>query len=371
MAPASGCHDSRAAPSARIVIMTMTTIDSFPIPSTRPDRGQGAADVCATICTRNRTDKLRRALNSLMAQRVAPAEILIVDNAPQDDSTLMLIRNEFPAVRYRREPILGLDFARNRALRETTRDIVAYLDDDAVAEPDWVAATQAVFQEDSRIAVCTGKVDALCLETEGQRLFEAQGGFGRGDARIRLPSDAQQRRLHGMRAPLIAWSLSVGVGCSLAVRRQTIMALDGFDEALGMGDALHGGDDVDIIWRTLDAGYEVVYEPAVRARHEHRREVEAAINQILGHRRAEIALLVKTAGAAHGAQRLVIFAFLIWRLAKPGLRLTRRVLLGRDPLPAQALLRLWWSCWRGLVAYPAAKRLARQRASEAGQLRSS
>jgi hypothetical protein len=146
------------------------------------------------------------------------------------------------------------------------------------------------------------------------------------------------------------------------------MALGGFDEALGMGDALHGGDDVDIIWRTLDAGYEVVYEPAVRARHEHRRGVEAAINQILGHRRAEIALLVKTAGAAHGAQRLVILTFLIWRLAKPGLRLARRALFGHDPLPASALLRLWWSCWRGLVAYPAAKRLAQQRASEAGQL---
>lgn len=126
-----------------------------------------------------------------------------MDNAPRDNRTLTLIRNEFPTVRYVREPILGADFARNRALREATRDIVAYLDDDAVAEPDWVAATQAVFEEDSRIAICTGKVDALCLEAEGQRLFEAQGGFGRGNERIRMPGDARQRRLHGMRAPLI------------------------------------------------------------------------------------------------------------------------------------------------------------------------
>jgi GT2 family glycosyltransferase len=346
----------------------MMTIDPSSSPSDKLDRSQVAVDICAAIPTHNRTDKLRRALNSLMAQRIPPAEILVVDNAPRDNRTLTLIRNEFPTVRYVREPILGADFARNRALRETTRDIVAYLDDDAVAEPDWVAATQAVFQEDSRIAICTGKVDALCLETEGQRLFEAQGGFGRGNERIRMPGDARQRRLHGMRAPLIAWSLSVGVSCSLAVRRRTIMALGGFDEALDIGAALPGGGDVDIIWRALDAGYEVVYEPSVRARHEHRREIEATINQILGHRRGEIAFLVKTAGAVHGARKLVILAFLIWRLAKPGLRLTRRALLGRDPLPAPALLRLWWSCWRGLVAYPAVKRLARQRASEAGRL---
>ena len=63
-----------------------------------------------------------------------------------------------------------------------------------------------------------------------------------------------------------------------------------------------------------------------------------------------------------GRPRLSVLAFLGWRLVKPGVRLIRRA-LGRDPLPSTVILRLWWFCLRGLVAYPAAQRLALQRAS--------
>ena len=248
-------------------------------------RGNGAAapaalgvtvtpGVCAAICTRDRTDRLRRALRSLMGQTREPAEILVVDNAPGGPATRSLVRDEFPGVRYVMEPVPGLDFARNRALRETSREIVAFMDDDVVAGPGWAGAILDVFRESERIAICTGKVEALSLETEGQRLFEANGGFARGEERIRLPAD-RKRRLHGVPVPLIAWSIGVGSGCSLAVRRRTILDLGGFDEALDLGHPLPGGGDLDILWRVLDAGYEIVYDPAVQARHEHRREVEA------------------------------------------------------------------------------------------------
>jgi GT2 family glycosyltransferase len=319
------------------------------------------ADVCAVICTRDRPDMLRRALGSLLAQTVAPGTIMVVDNAPSDDRARNLVREEFSVVRYVREPIPGLNFARNRALAAASEQIVAFLDDDAVADGRWVAATEAVFQESERIALCTGKVGPLSLETEGQRLFEANGGFGRGNERIHLPRDAG-RGLRGVRVPLIAWSISVGSGCSLAVRRETVLEFRGFDEALDMGQALPGGGDLDMIWRVMSAGYEVVYEPSVRAWHEHRREASATVQQILEHNRALVATLTKAAAAAPMRRRPPILAFLLWRLVKPGVRLTRRV-LGRDPLPAMVLLGLWWSSWRGLRAYPAAKRLARERAS--------
>ncbi|MEP7176632.1 MAG: glycosyltransferase, partial [Gemmatimonadales bacterium] len=69
-----------------------------------------------------------------MAQRPAVAEILVVDNAPPDDATQDLVAR-YPSVRYVREPIQGLDFARNRALASASGEVVAFLDDDAVAEP--------------------------------------------------------------------------------------------------------------------------------------------------------------------------------------------------------------------------------------------
>lgn len=329
-------------------------------------RPKPSAAVSAVICTRDRMEQLRRALQSLLDQSVAPAEILVVDNAPSGGITQALVREEFPGVRYVAEPVPGLDFARNRALHEATQPVVAFLDDDAVAAPGWTAAIDAVFRESPNIAICTGKVEALMLETEGQRLFEANGGFARGNRRIHLPWDSRHR-LHGLKVPLIAWAISVGSGCSLAVWRRIINDLNGFDEALDMGPALPGGGDLDIIWRALDAGYEVVYEPKVQAWHEHRREVEATIKQILEHNRSLIAVLVKAAGSARASRRISIIAFLLWRLVKPGVRLVRRA-VGRDPLPMLALIKMSGYSLRGVFTYPFARRLAARRARDLGPL---
>lgn len=313
----------------------------------------------AAICTRDRPDLLARALESLVAQHPAVAEILVVDNAPAGDATRSLVTARFPSVRYVAEPVPGLDFARNRALEAATRDVVAFLDDDAVAAPGWAASLHRVFEVDAEVAVCTGRVEPLSLETPGQRLFEANGGFSRGADRIRLPDDAR-RLLHGRRAPLIAWAISVGSGCSYAVRRGTARALGGFDEALDQGPALPGGGDHDLLWRALGAGHAVVYEPSALAWHEHRREVEAVHDQIVGHQRAVLAFLAKHLMRSDSRSRPALLGYTGWRLAKPGVRLLRRA-VRRDPLPAKVLVRMWWNCWVGLLIYPRARRLARQR----------
>jgi glycosyltransferase involved in cell wall biosynthesis len=291
-----------------------------------------------------------------VSQVPPPAEILVVDNAPRDGATRELLERRFPSVRRVVEPIAGLDFARNRALAEAAGEIVAFLDDDAVAAPGWAEALRRNFA-DPAVMVCTGRIEPLSLDTEGQRVFEANGGFSRGTTRVRLPDDAG-RPLHGRAAPLIAWAISVGCGCSYAVRRDTARALGGFDEALDLGASLPGGGDHDLLWRALESGSRVVYEPEALAWHEHRREVAAAHNQIVGHQRAVLAFLGKHVVRSSG--RPALLGYLAWRLIKPGVRLVRRG-LGRDPLPAGVLLRMWWNCWAGLAAYPRARRTARTR----------
>jgi GT2 family glycosyltransferase len=173
-----------------------------------------------------------------------------------------------------------------------------------------------------------------------------------------LPDHAH-RPLHGRSAPLIAWAISVGSGCSYAIRRDVALALGGFDEALDLGMPLPGGGDHDLLWRALRAGHAVVYEPRALAWHEHRTEAAAACDQIVGHQRAVVAFLAKHL-VADRRGRPAIAGYTGWRLAKPGVRLVRRA-LGRDPLPAAVLLRMWWNCWMGLLAYPRARRLARER----------
>jgi GT2 family glycosyltransferase len=315
--------------------------------------------VTAAVCTRERPVQLARALDSLLAQRPAPAEIVVVDNAPADDATRALVAARHPRVRYVAEPVRGLDFARNRALASAEGDVVVFLDDDAVADVGWVGALAAVFEADPAVAVCTGRVEALGQDTEGERLFEANGGFSRGLRRIRLPADAAGP-LHGRPAPLIAWAVSVGSGCSYAVRRDAALALGGFDEALDLGAELPGGGDHDLLWRALQAGHSVVYEPAALAWHEHRPMAEGVHGQVVGHQRALLAFLSKHLMGRGGGSRGPLAGYLAWRLVKPGVRLVRRA-VGRDPLPAPVLARMWWNCWAGLVAYPRACRLARAR----------
>ncbi len=313
------------------------------------------------VCTRERTPVLGRALESIRTQTSRPETILVVDNAPSTNRTRTLIESQFPEVRYVREEVEGLDFARNRALREADEDVVAFLDDDAVAHPTWVEETRAVFAENTRVGLCTGRVEPLRLDTPGQRMFEANGGFSRGDRRIVLPPSPADK-LKGLPAPLIAWSISVGSGCSLAVRRTTALDLGGFDEALDLGSALPGGGDLDFIWRMVRAGHEVVYEPRVRAQHDHRERVDDTVDQILGHNKSLIVVLEKAVKSTRGTERAGVFAFLAWRLVKPYVRLMRKA-VGRDPLPASALLRLPGACWSGLGTYASMQALAKKRAT--------
>jgi GT2 family glycosyltransferase len=316
-----------------------------------------APAVTAAICTRGRPRQLARALRSLLAQRPPVAEILVVDNAPADDATRAVVADAGGRVRYLRAARVGLDVARNRALRAATGDVVAFLDDDAVAHPRWAAAIGRAFARGMRVGACTGRVEALDTSSEGARIVEANGGFDRGAERIVLPGDAG-RPLRGRRAPLIAWAVSVGSGCSMAVRRDAALALGGFDEELDRGPTLPGGGDHDMLWRLLSAGYEVVYEPAARARHEHRATRGAAARQIAGHQRALVAFLVKAVARASPRRRWPIVGFLLWRLVKPGARLVRRV-AGCDPLEARTLARMWAECFGGVLAGITVARRAR------------
>lgn len=322
-----------------------------------------AHSVGVAICTRNRPLQLDRALRSLERQTRRADELLVIDNAPDDEAAAELVRVSFPGVRYVREPRPGLNFARNRALRESACDIVLFLDDDAVAHADWTRELTRGFAEWPAVALCTGRVEPLTLETAGQRLFEANGGFGRGEQPVRLPAD-RSRPLHGRRAPLIAWAVSVGSGNSYGVRRQVALELGGFDEALDLGRALPGGGDHDLLWRMLQARREVLYQPTALAWHEHRAGLDDALDQIAGHQRALVAMLAKSVVTTRGGERWGVAGYLAWRLLKPAVRLVRRA-QGRDALPAPFLLRMWWNCWRGLLAYPLARREARSRRSAA------
>ncbi len=230
------------------------------------------------ICTRNRAALLRRTLAALVALRdsrsgdATPLDLLVVDNAPPDSSTRDAV-DDFPGVRYVMEPVPGLDFGRNRALRETDRAYLGFIDDDAIPDEGWLDGFAESLRDQPEAGAFTGPVLPLVLETEAQVRFEAAGGFGQG-------IDWQSYRRERWSDPCYpANSGRFGTGTNMIFKTDTLRALGGFDEALDTGPPLPGGGDLDIFYRVVRSGVPLAYSPRQAVHHEHRPDMLALRRQ--------------------------------------------------------------------------------------------
>jgi GT2 family glycosyltransferase len=222
------------------------------------------------ICTRNRTDDLRRCLDALMQLPDDGQEILVIDNCPSNDDTLNLVET-YPRVRYVREARPGLNIARNRALKEANNEIVAFTDDDAVPDQHWLRALLKNYTRE-RVVCVTGMTMPLELETDGQLAFERYNPFNKGFDRKLYDS------LHD---PLSTGQ--VGAGANMSFRRSVIHLVGEFDEALDAGTVTQSGGDHEYFTRILRAGYYIVYEPDALNWHRHRRTMEETRKAIYGY----------------------------------------------------------------------------------------
>jgi glycosyltransferase involved in cell wall biosynthesis len=98
---------------------------------------------------------IARSIESLLAQHFPPAdfEIILVDNNSTDRS--VQIAAGYPDVTVLSEPTQGSYAARNRGIRAANGDLIATIDPDCIAEPDWLSSI-AKCMEDSRCMVVLG-----------------------------------------------------------------------------------------------------------------------------------------------------------------------------------------------------------------------
>ena len=219
------------------------------------------------ICTRNRTEDLAKMLPAVLIQ-VPAVNVLVIDNAPSTDATKALLLEKFPGVRYVRETRPGLDWARNRAVIESTTELILFVDDDAFPDARWSHTVRALFARDPWIGAVTGLTVAHELETEAQNDFERTGAFNRG-----------YKRKWGIPVPTsVGWSAGhlmgigdFGVGANMAFRRTALIRAGLFDPALDAGTITGGAGDLNMMFRVVKHGFKIVYEPAAIVRHRHRR----------------------------------------------------------------------------------------------------
>ena len=273
--------------------------------------------ISVVICTRDRTDLLKGALEALLALDYPHREIIVIDNAPTNSSTA-----EFVAplpVRYVKEERPGLDWARNRGIAEARHEIIAFTDDDARPDRGWLRGIAAGFADPEIMAV-SGLVAPAELETEAQIQFEL--GYG-----------GMLQHLHSFKCDgsklstrELLWASNYGVGANMAFRRQVFAEVGNFDPALDVGTPTRGAGDIEMFHRILAKGYSTFYEPRAFVWHLHRRSGEALSKQLQDNGRGFGAYLL-TCDRNRTLPRLEILKFamfnwlgwwLVRRLGAPG-----------------------------------------------------
>ncbi|MFJ3495926.1 glycosyltransferase [Streptomyces sp. NPDC086091] len=232
-----------------------------------PDLAVTVPSTTVVVATRERADRLATALDSLLAQDHPDAEIVVVDNAPVTDATRDLVVHKYgDRVRYLTEPVPGLAVAHNTGLAAARGDVVAFTDDDVVADPRWLTELTAPFSADPGLGCATGLILPARLRTPAQVLLESHGGFAKGfTPRTYDPYDPPADE------PLFPFTAGrFGSGANMAYRTRVLRAVGGFDPATGAGTPARGGDDLYGFVRVLTAGHRLRYTPHALVWHHHR-----------------------------------------------------------------------------------------------------
>ena len=287
--------------------------------------------ITVAICSKDRWEWVGRLLDSIDAVRDdAPLDVLVIENAPSSPR-MREVCEARSGVRYVAEPLVGLDFARNRAIAEARGEVVAFLDDDVIVDRAWLRGLRRAWAENPDVGCVTGLVLPMKLETEAQILFERAGGFRRGFQPLRHTGEAPGDPLHPCGAG------KFGAGANMSVRRDLVRRLGGFDEALDTGRPLPGGGDLDIFYRVLRAGAPLVYEPQACVYHEHRREMSVLGRQYHSWGQGFMAFVAKSMQSdpeMRGRFRRLVAWWWRWQAR----RLARRLAGGREAVPAWMIL---------------------------------
>ncbi len=209
------------------------------------------------VPARDRPSRTRACVESLLALDYPPdlLEVIVVDDA--SDPPLSGALSDLPVRVVRRETNGGQSAARNLAAEMARGEVLAFTDNDCVADAGWLRSLVA--------PLCEPGVDVA-------------GGKVRSP-----PPDGPVAAFEAVRSPLDMGAAAGNVGpeepvaylpsCNLVVDRATLRRLGGFDEAMALGE------DADLVWRASRAGYGVYYEPAAGILHHHRTRLLALLRR--------------------------------------------------------------------------------------------
>ena len=231
-----------------------------PMAAESPTRWPYAVPTCSiVICTRNRPAVLARCLAAV--GRLAPScgDVIVVDNGDEacSDEVLRLVASA--GARLIREPRLGAAHARNVGAGAAVGELVAFLDDDARPDPDWLERHRAALVGDPLLSATTGRVLPDPPGDPVTRAYLAVGAEDLGTEPFRversLPEWVELTNFGG-----------VGLGSNMVFRRELFAAGWRFRESLGPRRGLPGEEHYAFFTLVRD-GHAIAYVPEAVVHH--------------------------------------------------------------------------------------------------------
>lgn len=203
--------------------------------------------VSVVCCAYNAEATLAETLESLIALNYPDYEVIVIDDGSRDRTAA--IAEQYPC-RLIRVENGGLSRARNLGIDAAAGEIVAFIDSDAAADPDWL----------------------YFLVTQIERV----GAVGCGGPNLPPPADPEAAH-QVARSPGNAVHVLLDdetaehiPGCNMAFRKDVLLETGGFNPVYRVA-----GDDVDVCWKVLERGHRIAFSPAALVWH-HRRSTHAA-----------------------------------------------------------------------------------------------
>jgi glycosyltransferase involved in cell wall biosynthesis len=169
--------------------------------------------VSVILLTRDSAATVQRSIESIFQQTHQPDEVVVVDGNSKDNTRDIV--KKYP-VKLITEPGLGFGYARNIGVKNATGDIVFFLDSDCYAEPNWIENALPHFDSNPEIVGVTGQTNLWNTESGVARFLACVGD------RVNMPS---RKRF-----------IKIAPTMNLALKRNAIDEVDGFDETLIRGE---------------------------------------------------------------------------------------------------------------------------------------
>lgn len=218
--------------------------------------------VSVVVCTHNGARTLADCLEGAIALDYPDHEVLVVADGCTDASAA--IAAEY-GVRVLTTPPLGLSHARNVGMVAATGQIVAYIDDDARPDRDWLTFAVRTLQETDHAGVGGPNIAPPRAPATAQCVDNSPG-----NPTHVLLSDQEAEHIPG---------------CNMVFWRDRLQAVGGFDRQFRSA-----GDDVDICWRLQERGWTLGFSPAAVVLHRRRGTLRGYLRQQRGYGRAEAML---------------------------------------------------------------------------------